>query len=262
MTGRRVSGPRLCGKCLLVTGAASGIGRAIVLRAVQEGAVVAALDVDESRLDQVMESLGEGRHVAVVADVCDEEAVGAALQQACDTIGRLDGLVLSAGVTAAGRTEDIPLALWDRVIRINLTGAFLTIKHALPYLRAAGGGSIVTIGSTASVVAAGRSPAYAASKGGLLQLTRFVAAEYARYDIRANCLCPSAVATELAKNSEQILGEESVTPNVGELPVFSAPIGKPSTAEDVARVATFLCSDESILITGSAIMVDQGMTAV
>ena len=126
------------------------------------------------------------------------------------TSAALDTVVACAGLAYPGATHEMPLAAWETMIRVNLTGTFLTVKHALPHLLDAGGGSIVTIGSIASLVAAGQSSAYDASKGGVLQFTRAIAVEYVDHGIRANCVCPGVVATGLGANSRAVTDHASV----------------------------------------------------
>ena len=140
--------------------------------------------------------------------------------------------------SGAGATADTSLAEWETVIRVNLTGAFLAIKHALPALIASGGGAIVTVGSVASLVAAGRAASYDASKGGLLQFTRAVAVEYADAGIRANCVCPGIVKTPLATNSEELHGPVEPAKRQSR-PV--APMSRRAEPEEIAALVAFLC---------------------
>ena len=207
VTARRpVRNPRMMGRRALVTGGASGIGRASVLRLAADGAGVAVVDVRPGAADPVAEEVraAGGLAIALTCDVRDEASVGAATRAAADAIGGLDTVVACAGITATGATHSVALADWQLVISVNLTGVFLVVKHSLPHLLDAGGGAIVTIGSTASLVAAGRTASYDASKGGVLQFTRAIAVEYVDQGIRANCVCPGVVSTGLATHSRAL----------------------------------------------------------
>jgi len=148
------------------------------------------------------------------------------------------------------------------VIGVNLTGVFLTLKHALPFLLEAGGGAIVTIGSTASLVAAGRTASYDASKGGVLQLTRAVAVEYAEQGIRANCVCPGVVRTDLAANSRVLDAPLSADDAAGPSTRLRIPMPRAADPSEIAAVVAFLCSDDASFLTGAAVPVDGGYTAI
>lgn len=194
--GTERSAGRLHGRTALVTGAGSGIGAATARRLIAAGASVAIADVRLGAATDVVAEVA-GRDVGALAlavDVADEESVAAAVAATVSEFGGLDTVVASAGIALAGTTDSLALEEWENVIRINLTGTFLTVKHALPHLCASGHGSIVTVGSVASIVAAGRVSSYDASKGGVLQFTRAVAVEYADRGVRANCVCPGVTA--------------------------------------------------------------------
>ncbi|ABW12981.1 short-chain dehydrogenase/reductase SDR [Parafrankia sp. EAN1pec] len=262
--GREGVAPKLAGRRALITGAGSGIGRATALRLAADGAGIAAVDVDLDAAAKVADeatALGVGA-LALSADVGDEAAVRDAVSAAVGHLGGLDTVVAAAGITRAGRTDETTLDAWNLIIRINLTGVFLTLKHALPHLCAADGGAIVTIGSVASLVAAGRSSSYDASKGGVLQLTRAVAVEYADRGVRANCVCPGVVATNLAANSQTIAGPLDAARGDNPQLRVSVPMARHADPAEIAGAVAFLCSDDASFITGAAIAADGGFTAV
>ena len=255
---------QLAGRRALVTGAGSGIGAACVRQLTDQGAAVAALDVRSGAAEEVVAPLraSGGRVAAIQCDVGDEAAVSAAAQAAAAALGGLDTVVAAAGIAPPSRTHEISLEQWENVIRINLTGVFLTIRHTLGLLIEAGSGSIVTIGSVASLVAAGTSSVYDASKGGVLQLTRAIAAEYADEGIRANCVCPGVVATGLRANSETIHGPVTSVVEAPTAERIRRPIARRADPHEIASVVAFLCSDAASFMTGAAVPVDGGYTSV
>jgi NAD(P)-dependent dehydrogenase (short-subunit alcohol dehydrogenase family) len=253
----------LSGRRAIVTGAGSGIGAACARSLVDGGAAVAVLDVRGDAADSVAAACGAdgGRAIAIQCDVGDEASVAAAVASAAAELGGIDTVVAAAGIARPGTTHQLSLAEWDTVIRVNLTGVFLTLKHTLALLEAAGGGSIVTIGSVASLVAAGSSSSYDAAKGGVLQLTRAVATEYVDRNIRANCVCPGVVATSLSANSRQLHGPQAAA---GDPPFtrIRRPIERYADPGEIASVVAFLCSAGASYMTGAAVPVDGGYTAI
>jgi 3-oxoacyl-[acyl-carrier protein] reductase len=245
----------------VVTGAATGIGASTVRTCLLEGAQVVAMDIREAELDVLQSKLsGEGLEVSVAAcDVRDEASILSATANALDRLGGFDGLVHSAGIAMRVSTLETSLATWREMLDINLTGAFLVIRSMLPSL-ADNKGSIVTIGSAASLVAGASSSAYTASKGGLLMLTRAIAAEYAAQGIRANCICPGAVSTDLFDNSAR-LRHVPVGDGIAAA-AFNNPMGRAGRPAEIAEVAAFLLSRESSYLTGAAVPVDGGLTAI
>ena len=246
---------------VLITGGGSGIGAAAAERLANDGWRVAVLDARAGAADDVVAGLPAGSGLGLTADVADEGAVAASVASAADALGGLDAVVAAAGIARSSDTHETTLEEWELVLRINLTGTFLSVKHALPHLIARGGGAIVTIGSVASLVAAGPSPSYDASKGGVLQFTRAVAAEYADRGVRANCVCPGKVRTGLLANTEALSGESrrrAAAPSAWVRP----PDDRLADASEIAGVIAFLLSADASFITGVALAADGGYTAI
>jgi NAD(P)-dependent dehydrogenase (short-subunit alcohol dehydrogenase family) len=256
---------RLAGRRAMVTGAGSGIGRAIAVRLAQEGAAVAVTDISATAAEVVGDEIRStgGSAIARACDVADEASVVNAVAETTDALGGLDTVVACAGIAHPATTHEMSLAAWETMLGINLTGVFLSLKHTIPHLIDAGGGSVVTIGSVASLVAAGQASAYDASKGGVLQLTRSVAVEYVDHGIRANCICPGVVETDLGRTSRGV-APQAMQSGMRRPPAERLTIPMPRRADpaEIAAAAAFLCSDEASFITGIALPVDGGYCAI
>lgn len=248
----------------MVTGGGGGIGEAAARRLAAEGASVAVLDARFDAAFTVAESIVEtgASALAVRCDVSIEGDVIRAVAESARFLSGLDIVVCSAGITRPARTHQLTLADWQTVIDVNLTGAFLTIREALPHLVAAGSSAIVTIGSVASIVAAGRTCAYDASKAGLLQLTRSVAVEYVADGLRANCLCPGAVSTDLVANTRALHGPDESDRVAGPSTRIRVPMERVASPDEIASVVAFLASDDASFMTAAAVAVDGGYTAI
>jgi len=235
----------------LVTGAASGIGRACVQRLVAAGTAVAAIDLD----DASMRDLGV---LSLVADVTDEAAVDAAIAAAESELGALDAVVNVAGITgsqAAAECHVTPVDEWRRVLEVNLTGPFLVCRAALGGMLERGAGSIVNVASIAGVVAFPGRCAYSASKGGVVQLTRSLAADYAGRGIRANAVCPGMVDTPMTRwRLEQ--------PDLRDAVLEKIPAGRVASAGEVADAVMLLAGDGMPYMNGAMLVLDGGWTAV
>jgi len=242
--------PRLQAKRALVTGGASGIGRATVERFLEEGAAVASLDVDPIAPDGAL---------GLCADVADEASLAAAFAEAREALGGLDVLVVNAAVqqtSEEARAHELDASVWRSTIEVNLTGAFLTAKHGIRELLACGGGSVVVIGSAAGVygIAPGLD-AYSASKAGVNGLVRVLAADYAGDGIRVNGVLPGLTRTPM---NDWWLGDAAEE----EEALRAVPLGRIAEPSEVAAVIAFLASDDASYVTGAMWAVDGGLTAV
>ena len=243
---------RLDGKVSLVTGASTGIGRAVALRFAAEGARVLAVARGDGVDSLARES--EGRIVALRCDIADSLQVARMADECQQRFGRLDVLCNNAGIggRSQARIHELDVEDWDRVINTNLRGAFLVLKHTLPLMLAAGGGSVVNMASIGSFRATPGSAAYITSKGGMLLLTRTAALEYVKDNIRVNAVCPGVTATEILTH---------VPDDLKQMLVERVPMGRMGTPEEVASLTLFLASDEASYITGAAYIIDGGRGA-
>jgi cyclopentanol dehydrogenase len=248
---------RLQNKVTLITGAAAGIGAEIATRFAAEGATVLIGDLDESQgkqsADRICRAGGRARFVPL--DVTQETSWLEALNGIRTAEGRLDILVNNAGITKRIPITEMPLSDFESVMAVNVRGVFLGIKHALPLMKAQGGGSIVNISSIAGLVGHKfTNETYSTSKGAVTMLTRSVAVRHARDNIRCNSIHPCTVDTPMVR--ELFKDPEKKKERLDEVP-----LGRIADARDVANAALFLASDEASFITGVALPVDGGLTA-
>jgi NAD(P)-dependent dehydrogenase (short-subunit alcohol dehydrogenase family) len=250
---------RLAGKCAFVTGAASGLGKAIACAYVAEGARVAVADIEETGGRAVAEALGPGA-LFLHHDVTDEEAWRRNLAAAAAAFGRLDTLVNNAGIAIVGNIERTTLEDWRRVQAINVEGVFLGCKHALPYLRAAGGGAIVNMSSVAGIIGDPSLAAYCASKAAVRLLTKSVALHCARRKdgIRCNSIHPVFTATPMV---EAMLADARDPAQKRAALEACVPLGRLGEPEDIAAAAVYLASEEARFVTGTELVIDGGLTA-
>ncbi|WP_433136200.1 SDR family NAD(P)-dependent oxidoreductase [Actinomadura nitritigenes] len=245
----------LDGKATAITGAAGGVGSAAARAFARAGARVALLDLPSPALDAVAGELGKAGLKAPL-DVTDEGSVQAAFARVGGAFGRLDALYVTAGVQLHGLdgpAEHVELETWRRTIEVNLTGSFLTVKHAVPLLRAAGSASVLICGSPTGITMSGRGyDAYAASKGGVMALARALAADYAAEGIRVNVIVPGTTRTPLIAD---LLDDETTRVEL----TARTPLGRLGAPEDLTGIAVFLASDSSSYATGATFAVDGGL---
>lgn len=243
---------RLDGKVAIVTGGASGIGKAAVEMFVSEGARVIIGDVNSDAIGALIGQLGHNYADGAVVDVRDEEAVERMVAQAIRRFGRLDIAVNNAGVGGFSPIQDYALEDWDRVLGISLTGTFLCIKHeAKRLIEQAQGGSIINIASLNAAQATEGFAAYCAAKAGVAMLTKVAALELGRHKIRVNAVGPGLVHTPATAGMLGIPGLEDAF-------IREAPIGRAGEPEDIAKLLVYLGSDESSLMTAQTLYIDGG----
>ena len=239
---------RFEGRTAIVTGSASGIGRATVERLLAEGATVVAVDVRPTGIES-------DRVVEVVGDISDPATSTGAVTTAVERTGTLHLLANVAGILRTARTHQHDLDTWEQVLAVNLTGTFLACKAAIPALLDAGGGAIVNTASTAALSGHPWAAAYSASKGGVLALTKVLAVEYARDGIRANCVCPGSIDTPIT--GDFVFPEGVDTRLINRCMAIDHPRGP----ETVAAAIAFLGSDDASHVNGESLRVDGGTLA-
>ena len=249
---------QFAGKVALVTGAASGIGRATALAFAHEGASVAALDISEEENRETVRLIEEqgGRAVAIRCDVSQGDDVQAALDETAHALGRLDFAFNNAGVEQKQLppTAELDEAEWDRILNIDLRGVFLCMKYEIPLLLKHGGGAIVNTSSGAGVIGIPGNPAYTAAKHGVIGLTRSAALDYAAQNLRVNAVCPGYIDTPMmtrftggtSAGRAQVVSEE--------------PVGRMGRPEEIAAAVVWLCSDSAAFVIGHALVIDGGQT--
>lgn len=250
---------RLSNKTALISGGASGIGRAIARLFLEEGAQVVISDINADALDGAVKELAEfGMVSGVAGDVRSMADAGEMVKAAVGQHGSLDVLVCNAGITSVMPIEQLTEAEWDSVLTTNVKGMFTLVKHAVPHMKAQGGGTIVTLGSEMGIVAVPESPAYNASKGAVIMFTKSIAIDLIRYNIRVNALCPGITRTPLL----QAEVDNSLDPEktAAEQATW-APIQRVADPREIAQGALFLASDASSFAVGSCLVLDGGFTA-
>jgi 2-dehydro-3-deoxy-D-gluconate 5-dehydrogenase len=244
----------LAGKTALVTGGNGGIGLGMARGLAQAGAAVAIAGRDAKKNAAALDALGQGAF-ALRCDLKDAPACRAMVEEAAQRLGRLDILVNNAGTNIRKAPQDYTLEQWREVLDTNLTSAFVAAQAAYPHMKRAGGGKIVNIGSMMSLFGASFVAPYGASKGGIVQLTKALAAAWAKDGIQVNAVLPGWIDTELTRRARQEVD------GLHERVLARTPAGRWGEPQDLAGIAVFLCSRASDFITGTAIPVDGGYSA-
>lgn len=241
------------GKVVIVTGAAGGIGRAAALQFAAQGARVVAADVDQAGLEETIALAGKGA-VAIQADMGDEHSVQGMVDRTVSELGSPDVLFSNAGIGGTrGLTADITTAQWDRVININLTGVFFCARAVIPHMQKAGGGVIVNTASVDGLVGMPSVSHYVAAKHGVVGLSKSIALEYARDNIRCVAVAPGYIETPMT--------DSSFSPDEKALLTSMVPLGRPAGPDEVANLVLWLASDKASYVSGSCHTVDAGLLA-
>ncbi len=247
---------RLHGKVILVTGAASGMGRVATAMFMSHGAKVIAADLNAAGLDDLIAELDPGSVLSVVGSVTDDDDVQRMMSAGVERFGKVNVLYNNAGIMPEADTSVVATSgdVWDKVLDVNLKSIFLVCKHGIPALIEAGGGSIINIASFVALMGCTNpQDAYTASKGGVLALTRSLAVQYGGQGVRANAICPGPILTPM---TEQLFpNEEERMKRLNRIP-----LGRFGRAEDIVNAGVFLASDESSWMTGSQFVIDGGIT--
>ncbi|MDM0014444.1 SDR family NAD(P)-dependent oxidoreductase [Variovorax sp. J22P168] len=252
---------RFEGKTVVVTGAASGIGRASALRFAAEGAQVVAADIDAVGGEALAAQSG-GRIVFQRTDVCEVDQIRALMDFAAERSGGIDVLFNNAGAGGArARIDEIDAEAWDRTMNLLLRSVAMGIRHAVPHMIARGGGAIVNTASVAALSTGMAPTAYSVAKAGVLQLSKTAAADLARHRIRVNAVCPGLIRTGIFSASFDVPQalKASVDEMVAAMAAKAQPVARAGTAEDIAGAVSYLASDDAAFVTGTHLLVDGGM---
>ncbi len=253
------------GRTAIVTGAGSGIGRAIALRLAEDGMQLVCADIELEAAVGTAREIGErgGTAMAVRIDVSSEASVEAGFDEAIGWRGRLDVAIANAGIMVEGDILSVSLADWRRAMDVNATGAFLTARAAIPHLLKAGRSSLVFTASTVALAGMRGVAAYAASKGAVAALTRQLAADFADRGLRVNAIAPGAVRTPLSESQFRARAEDDAAfQALLEQVIRRYPISRWGTADEIAEAVLFLATDRSSWMTGQIIPVDGGLLEI
>jgi meso-butanediol dehydrogenase / (S,S)-butanediol dehydrogenase / diacetyl reductase len=252
------------GKVALITGGGQGIGSAIAERFVSDGAKICITGRDQTKLEKIARSLHSDAVAICAGDVSKDEDAKRMVDATVEFGGKIDVLVNNAGIDPGGSVVDLDPALWRQVLEINLTGPFLLMKSAIPYMIKNGGGSIINIASLGGLRCLPGMPAYTSSKGGLIMLTQQVALDYGPYKVRSNVVCPGGTRTAMIENSLGSLKEVLNTDVEGVFKVVASgvPLKRFAAPQEITGVCSFLASDDSSFMTGSVLLIDGGSAVV
>jgi len=247
-------------RVVILTGAASGIGKAAALLFAEEGATVCLLDIDRRGIEEATRAILDKNRKALpfVCDVTDERKVAETVEQVLRHAAGIDVLCNNAGIELSKSLISTEKDEWEAVLSVNLKGMFLLSKHVLPHMMDSGGGAVVNTSSISGLLGWPDSAAYCASKGGVVQLTREMAVEYGQYNIRINCICPGTTETPMIN---RLLSLESDPEETARSIKAMHPLGRFAQPEEIARAMLFLASDEASFVTGAVLPVDGGYTA-
>jgi meso-butanediol dehydrogenase/(S,S)-butanediol dehydrogenase/diacetyl reductase len=255
---------KLRGKAALITGGGTGIGAAIARRFVKEGAKVCITGRRRQKLEQVAKTLPKESVLAFAGDVSRYEDVKAMVAAALEFGGKLDILVNNAARESRGRITELDPEEWRQVIEVNLTAPFMLMRECIPHIIKAGGGSVINIASLGGMRCLPACPAYCTAKAGLIMLTQQAALDYGPYKVRCNAVCPGATRTHLLETMAVPLSKKLGTNKAGAFAYFTrnVPLQRASKPEEIAGLCSYLASDDSSFMTGSALLIDGGAAIV
>ena len=255
---------KLKGKVVLITGGGTGIGNAIAERFVVEGAKICISGRRQEMLDKVARSLPAGNVATCPGDVTKYKDVERMVETALKFGGSLDVVVNNAGIDPGGTVTDVDVELWRQVIEINLTGAFLVMKAAIPHMIRGGGGSIINISSLGGLRCLPGMAAYCSSKAALIMLTKQAALDYGPFKVRCNAVCPGATRTAMLENALSPLAQTLSTDVDGVFARISSnvPLRRVAAPDEISGICSYLASDDSLFMTGSVLLIDGGAAVV
>ena len=248
-------------KTAVVTGAATGIGQAVALAFAKEGANVVLVDVNRKAAAATLESIevAGGKGIVVLADVSSGADAQRIADEAVATYGKIDYLVASAGIQTYGTVVDTDEEVWDRTLAVNLKGIYLAAKYCIPQMIKGGGGAIVNVASVQGLMSQPNVAAYAASKGAIIAMTRTMALDHAKDNVRVNSLCPGSIDTPLLRFAADTFSPEDPEGAIADWGKLHA-LGRVGRPSEMADVALFLVSDAASFMTGATVVADGGLT--